>query len=160
MLVIDADVIWALAPRQSDHGAVRQRENVDGMGAALASTLAAYHIDTPLRIAYFPTQVAEESDSFCTTEEYASGNAYEGAEPPGGGLTVLHRGSSEGPAVALLQQRLSALGYPAALDGDFGAAAELAVRHFQAAAGLNAEGVAGAQTWAALHEPVYGGVGA
>lgn len=105
-------------------------------------------------------RLLRESDGFCTTEEYASGNAYEGAEPPGGGLTVLHRGSSEGPAVALLQQRLSALGYPVALDGDFGPAAELAVRHFQAAAGLNAECVAGAQTWAALHEPVYGGVGA
>jgi len=78
MLAIDADVIWALAPRQSGHRAVRQREIVDGMGAAFTSTLAAYHIDTPLRVAHFLAQVAEESDSFCTTEEYASGKAYEG----------------------------------------------------------------------------------
>lgn len=159
MLATDADVIWALASRHSGHRAARQRESVDGTGTALTSPLTAYNIDTPPRIAYFPPQVAEESDGFCTTEEYASGNAYKGAEPPGGGLAVLHLGS-EGPAVALLQQRLSAHGYRVALDSDFGPATELAVLHFQAAAGLDADGLAGAQTCAGLHEPVYVEVGA
>jgi len=78
-----------------------------------------------------------------------AGLASQGAEPPGGGLAVLHRGSA-GPVVAILQQRLSALGYPVALDGDFGPATELAVRHFQMAAKLDSDGIVGAETWMTL----------
>ena len=56
-------------------------------------------------------------------------------EPPGGGMPVLHLGST-GDAVTMLQKCLSAIGYPVALDGEFGPAVEVSVKHFQAGAGL------------------------
>ena len=259
MLSVDADLLLALAPQAPGQRARRQKEIIDGMGASLAATLDDYAINTPLRIAHFLAQVAEESDGFCTTEEYASGRAYEGrvnlgntepgdgplfkgrgliqltgranyakvgkelklpleaeprsvsdpyvyllvscvywrdrdinphadaddivtvthlvnggqlgidvrraylsrakallaglgaqdAVPPGGGMSVLHRGS-EGPEVGMLQRSLAAAGYPVALDGDFGPATELAVRHFQTATGLAGDGIVGAETWGIL----------
>jgi putative chitinase len=72
-----------------------------------------------------------------------------GAAPPGGGMAVLHRGAT-GDAVALLQRKLAERGYAVALDGEFGAATELAVRHLQAQAGVAVDGVVGAETWALL----------
>ena len=259
MLSVDADILWRLAPPQGGARKARQREIIDGMGPSFAATLDGYDINTPLRIAHFLAQVAEESDGFCTTEEYASGQEYEGRrslgnthpgdgplykgrgliqltgranyatigailklplekspltvnepvvyllvsceywkkrvinphcdaddvisvthlvngglngiemrraylakakallaglaaadlEPLGGGIAVLHRGT-EGSAVTMLQQRLVAAGYPIALDGDFGPATELAVKHFQAAAKLDPDGIVGAATWTAL----------
>lgn len=259
MLPVDTDLLHALAPKQSGRRALRQREIIDGMGAAIAATLDRYEINTPLRVAHFLAQVAEESDGFCTTEEYASGEAYEGRRDlgnvehgdgprykgrgliqltgranyaavgerlkldlveqplsvndpyvyllvsceywqqrdinrfcdednvrsvtysvnggyngldmrmaylakakaliaglvaqdvthPSGGLAVLHRGN-QGDMVALLQQNLAAAGYPVALDGDFGPATELAVKHLQAAEGIAADGVVGAATWTVL----------
>lgn len=62
---------------------------------------------------------------------------------------VLRRGS-DGDAVEILQVRLRLHGFPLTLDGDFGAATELAVRAFQTRAGLVADGVVGPQSWAAL----------
>ncbi len=44
---------------------------------------------------------------------------------------------------------------PLALDGMFGAATEMAVRTFQAVAGLTVDGIVGAQTWTSLE--AYGG---
>ena len=40
-------------------------------------------INTPLRLAHFMAQLAQESDGFRTTREYASGQAYEGREDLG-----------------------------------------------------------------------------
>ena len=259
MLPLNADVLRQLAPMQSGQRAARQHEIIEGMGTALASTLDSYDINTPLRIAHFLAQVLEESDGLCTTEEYASGQAYEGrkdlgnvqpgdgprfkgrgliqltgranydavgkqlkldlvkaplsvndpwvyllvscvfwqqkkinpfcdaddivsvthlvngglngidtrklylgqakaavarlvsqsAAPPGGGLVVLCRGS-QGNLVSMLQQKLASAGYPLAIDGDFGPATELAVRHFQQTAALPVDGIADAATWDAL----------
>ena len=78
MLAIDGSFLRALAPSQSGARAARQTEIVAGMNEVLQTTLLSYQIDTPLRIAHFAAQVAHESDGFCTTEEYASGQAYEG----------------------------------------------------------------------------------
>ncbi|MCP4327995.1 MAG: hypothetical protein GY791_06110 [Alphaproteobacteria bacterium] len=60
----------------------------------------------------------------------------------------------EGPAVELLQRALAAKGFsPGAIDGDFGGKTDTAVRAFQRATGLTADGIAGDDTWEAL-EPL------
>ncbi len=258
-VAVNAEHLRQLAPPQSGRRAERQHEIIEGMGISFATTVEKYDINTPLRIAHFLAQVAHESDGFCTTEEYASGRAYENrkdlgnthegdgplfkgrgllqltgranyravgekidealearpllvndpatyllvscvfwadkkinphcdaddiisvthivngglnglpsrkayllkaksliasiaagsVEPPGEGVPVLHRGI-EGSSVVDLQRQLVSAGYKIALDGDFGAGTELAVKHFQAAFGLDPDGIVGAQTWAKL----------
>lgn len=66
--------------------------------------------------------------------------------------SVLEYGD-EGSAVKSLQQRLIALGYScgsAGADGDFGSGTEAAVIKFQKAMKIDADGVVGVQTYAAL----------
>ncbi|GJD50873.1 hypothetical protein OPKNFCMD_3621 [Methylobacterium crusticola] len=266
MLPVDATTLAAIARRQSGSRRQAQQAIIAGAGAVLAATLEQSQISTPLRIAHFLAQIAHESDSFCTTVEYASGEAYEGradlgntqpgdgprykgrgllqltgranyrafgtllhldlegqpglaADPPvslriacaywttrrsrngvglnqladrddvraitlviNGGLNglddrifylgrakavvtalaaagvvpgpidgqpVLHLGE-KGDDVAALQHQLAARGYGLTIDGHFGPATALAVQHFQAGAGLAADGIVGAATWAAL----------
>jgi peptidoglycan hydrolase-like protein with peptidoglycan-binding domain len=67
----------------------------------------------------------------------------------GGGHPMLERGS-EGRSVRTLQQALVDLGYEIDVDGDFGRGTEAAVIAFQEANGLDADGVVGPNTWAAL----------
>jgi lysozyme len=62
---------------------------------------------------------------------------------------VLKLGAS-GKAVERLQRALTAAGHATAVDGDFGPGTKRAVRAFQAARGLVADGVVGPATWAAL----------
>ena len=79
------------------------------------------------------------------------------------------RGKSEGPVllgegsmgeeVRDLQQNLSALGYPLAVDGIFGTATEEAVRAFQRDHELGADGVAGPRTLAAIDKALPSGAG-
>lgn len=62
----------------------------------------------------------------------------------------LSRGAS-GEWVQYLQQLLERWGYgPGSIESEFAASTEDAVRAFQGAAGLNADGVVNAATWAAL----------
>ena len=57
----------------------------------------------------------------------------------------------EGEWVTYLQQLLEQAGYsPGAIDGVFGSTTEDAVRAYQEAAGLTADGVVGELTWASL----------
>ena len=78
MLPIGEPQLRQLAPSETGVRRTRQTEIIHDMGGAFAATLDAYGINTPLRIGHFMAQIAYESDGFCTTEEYASGRAYEG----------------------------------------------------------------------------------
>jgi peptidoglycan hydrolase-like protein with peptidoglycan-binding domain len=62
---------------------------------------------------------------------------------------TLRRGSS-GADVSYLQQKLVDAGHSVSVDGIFGYYTETAVIQFQQSNGLTADGVVGAQTWAAL----------
>jgi lysozyme len=62
---------------------------------------------------------------------------------------VLKKGV-DGKAVERLQRALKAAGHAVTVDGDFGDATKRAVKAFQAAHGLEADGVVGPATWAAL----------
>lgn len=256
-------VLRAIAGAAPKAKAARQTQIITALGAALPVVLPRYDIVTPLRISHFLAQAAHEADRFCTTEEYASGAAYEGrrdlgnvrkgdgrrykgrgvfqltgrdnyrrygallgidleasperaAEPAlsleiaclywrekglnvpaenddaltvtrriNGGTNglpdrrkllgvakreiaalaaagvvsadtahypILCRGS-EGDVVEDLQARLRRHGLMVTLDGAFGPATELAVKTVQARAGLDADGIVGPLTWAALVPP-------
>jgi hypothetical protein len=70
-------------------------------------------------------------------------------------LAVLSEGS-RGNSVKALQTLLKALGYKGSdgkvlgLDGDFGLNTEYAVKKYQTAKGLTADGIVGAKTWNSL----------
>jgi len=64
-------------------GASVNKKVVDGLVKYLPAALEKYKINTKLRIAHFLAQIAHESDHFRTTEEYASGAAYEGRKDLG-----------------------------------------------------------------------------
>lgn len=86
-----------IAPVPAGKKAARQREITDALAAPLQAAMAEFGINTPLRAAHFLAQVAHESDSFCTLEEYASGAAYEeradlGNVEPGDGRRFKGRG--------------------------------------------------------------------
>jgi peptidoglycan hydrolase-like protein with peptidoglycan-binding domain len=60
---------------------------------------------------------------------------------------ILKNGST-GAAVTKLQQNLKAAGYdPGPIDGDFGPKTEAAVKGYQQAQGLKADGIVGPKTW-------------
>jgi lysozyme len=60
------------------------------------------------------------------------------------------KAGADGKAVKRLQRALTDAGHAVAVDGDFGPATKRAVKAFQAAKGLTADGVVGPATWAAL----------
>jgi peptidoglycan hydrolase-like protein with peptidoglycan-binding domain len=59
---------------------------------------------------------------------------------------------SRGSAVRSLQTALVNAGYELDVDGDFGGGTDAAVRHFQSANDLSADGVVGPDTWSALEQ--------
>lgn len=260
MIPVNGDFILAVSPRFSGDKKAAQTRIISAISAKFPETLDRYAINSRLRIAHFMAQVTHECAGFRTTEEFASGAAYEGrtdlgntepgdgkrykgrgfiqltgrdnyrrigkilalpleenpevaAEPlnalyiaceywktkninaaadlddlikatrlvngglngledrksylvkaktelakiegliiaarEGGATTVLHRGSF-GDAVAKLQTLLMQRGFALSVDGEFGAATELAVIAFQKAQALNADGIVGQKTWTAL----------
>jgi putative chitinase len=83
MIPVDAHTMSEIAPRFSGDIAARQAAIIDGVGAVLSATLDRYAINNPLRIAHFLGQTCHESAGFRTTEEFASGEAYEGRKDLG-----------------------------------------------------------------------------
>lgn len=83
MIPIDAQTMREVAPTFSGDNAERQAKIISGVGEVLRPTLEAYDITTGLRIAHFLGQTCMESAGFRTTEEFASGEAYEGRKDLG-----------------------------------------------------------------------------
>lgn len=83
MIPVDGDFILSVAPRFSGARAEAQSRIVGEISAVFAPTLDSYDINTRLRIAHFMGQVTHECAGFRTTEEFASGAAYEGREDLG-----------------------------------------------------------------------------
>jgi putative chitinase len=78
MIPVDAQTMREVAPRFSGESGERQERIVGAVGEVLAQTLAEYGLTTRLRVAHFLGQTCHESAGFRTTEEFASGEAYEG----------------------------------------------------------------------------------
>jgi putative chitinase len=78
MIPVDGDFILEVAPVFSGAKKARQAEIVGAISGVFAATLDSYAINTYLRIAHFMGQVTHECAGFRTTEEFASGAAYEG----------------------------------------------------------------------------------
>ena len=91
MIPIDGDFILAVAPRFSGAKGEAQARIVGAISAVLAPVLASYDINTKLRIAHFMGQVTHECAGFRTTEEFASGAAYENRQDLGN----IHQGDGK-----------------------------------------------------------------
>ncbi|RMF33730.1 MAG: peptidoglycan-binding protein [Alphaproteobacteria bacterium] len=97
MIPVDGAFILAVAPRFSGKYAAAQARIVSAISSDFAPTLDSYDINTRLRIAHFMGQVTHECAGFRTTEEFASGAAYEGRQDlgntqPGDGRRYKGRG--------------------------------------------------------------------
>lgn len=78
MIPVDSQTMREIAPRFSGKNAERQAAIIAAVGEVLQPTLEEYDITDRLRIAHFLAQTCHESAGFRTTEEFASGDAYEG----------------------------------------------------------------------------------
>jgi putative chitinase len=83
MIPVDGALMREIAPRFRGKMEERQAEIIKSVGEVLQATLEAYEINTRLRIAHFLGQTCHESAGFRTTEEFASGAAYEGRKDLG-----------------------------------------------------------------------------
>ena len=97
------------------------------------------------------TQRALDSGNAVTAEQAAGSSGTQDNLPPATALSTLRRGD-ENSEVLVLQQYLKMLGYLSSEpDGQFGSATERAVKLFQEANGLTADGVAGKGTLSILY---------
>lgn len=75
---LDLLTLQAIAGPAPAKKAARQLEILKASVAVLSDLMGQFEINTELRMEHFLSQLGHETDSFCTTEEYASGAAYEG----------------------------------------------------------------------------------
>ena len=83
MIPIDGDFILEVAPHFSGTKGQAQARIVGAISGQFAPILDQYDINTRLRIAHFMGQVTHECAGFRTTEEFASGVAYNGRKDLG-----------------------------------------------------------------------------
>ncbi len=83
MIPVDSQTMREVAPTFSGDNAERQAKIIAAAGEVLRPTLEAYEITSRLRIAHFLGQTCHELAGFRTTEEFASGEAYEGRKDLG-----------------------------------------------------------------------------
>lgn len=127
--VVTAIVLLAVVPKDAPYGGVRYGVGAGGVSTLpVASTLPTGSTTTPGSTTTVPTTTT-----------------FPVAQRP-----VLKLGST-GPDVVALQQRLTALGYnTGTANGNFGTGTQTAVMNFQKAKNIQADGVVGPTTWAAL----------
>src|SRR5258705_6684900 len=97
MIAVDGDVIRAIVPKYIGVVAEAQAHIISAIEGVIQSTLDQYEIDSRLRVAHFLAQIIHESAGLRTTEEFASGAAYEGRKDlgnvrPGDGRLYKGRG--------------------------------------------------------------------
>lgn len=78
MIPVDAEFLHEVTPTFSGNNRRKQHDIIEAVGGVFQSTLERYEINTMLRIAHFMGQIVHESAGMRTTEEFASGAAYEG----------------------------------------------------------------------------------
>ena len=83
MIPVDSQTMREVAPHFSGEWADRQAKIISEVGEVLRPTLEGFDITTALRIAHFLGQTCEELAGFRTTEEFASGEEYEGRKDLG-----------------------------------------------------------------------------
>jgi len=91
---------------------------IDGLADAMPVLERNYEIDTPDRQSHFLAQVIHESDGLRTTQEYASGSAYEGRKDLGN----VHKGDGvryKGRGLIQLTGRANYQAAATAMDEDF-----------------------------------------
>lgn len=91
------EILPKLVPKFSGANADRQKVILNAIVPLIDTILPQFAIDTPLRIAHFLAQICHESAGLRTTEEFASGQAYEGRADlgntsPGDGVLYKGRG--------------------------------------------------------------------
>lgn len=121
-------------------------KSLNGSRAVLgASADGAYAINSPIDVKYL--SLVSESGSSTEPEPEAPEVS---ADDCTVNLSVLCSGS-QGPQVKTVQQLLAAKGYkPGYADGIYGPATAAAVKAFQTACGLSADGEVGGDTWGRL----------